>query len=88
MEKAYRTKPLDADNRRDPNTNLWCVKCHKDLDPKKNYRYVHIVDGGHVVLHAEDEEIYNSRENPKNDDLGSFPIGNDCAKKLGTEWTS
>jgi len=49
---------------------------------------VHLVDGGGYVLHPEDEERYAE----ENDDGGAsdllwFPIGTDCARKLGLAWT-
>lgn len=81
---VYRTEYLDQDNNRRSKTDLSCIACGKDLDPSKRHRMVHMVDGGPFVLHPEDEKLY-----PKNDpgDLGCWPIGSDCARKLGLEWS-
>lgn len=78
-----RKKYLDADYRKDPKTDLFCCKCQRDIRNKSNYRMVHIVDGGHMVLHPEDEALYVS----DGGDMYFFPIGPDCARQIGLEWT-
>ena len=80
---SLRTKFIDFDARRDPKTDFFCCACQKDMDPKKPCRAVHLVDGGMYALHPKDEEKYA----PDGGDLGCHPIGSDCAKKLGLEWT-
>lgn len=81
MDKPYRTKFLDYDARRDPKTNVFCVRCQKDIkgEPKL---HVHLVDGGPFVLHPEDENKYVD----DGGDLLFHPIGSCCAKILGMEW--
>jgi hypothetical protein len=44
---------------------------------------VHLIDGGDTVLHPSDETAYVSDSG----DLGAQPIGSDCARKLGLEWS-
>lgn len=78
-----RTKFVDYDARRDPKTNHFCVACQKDLKPGVPYREVHLVNGGPFALHPEDEPKYESDSG----EMGMWPIGNDCARKLGLEWT-
>jgi hypothetical protein len=74
----------DPDFRREPITDYSCVNCHRAISKKKgNYRLVHVVSGGVMYLHPEDEALYT----PDTGDCGLFPVGMDCAKKIGIEWT-
>lgn len=82
-DKPYRTKFTEFDGRRDPKTDVWCCVCQKDLKPGQPRRAVHLVEGGAFALHPEDEAIYV----PDGGDMGAFPIGSDCARRLGLEWT-
>lgn len=59
--------------------------CQKDLNPNKPCRWVHCIQGGMFALHPEDESKYEYNDAS---DMGSWPIGLDCAKKLGLEWTT
>jgi hypothetical protein len=80
---APRTKFLDYDAQRTPKTPFSCVMCQRDLDPQdRKVHWVHLVDDV-LVLHPADESHYT----PDVQDRGMFPIGPDCAKKLGVEWT-
>lgn len=79
-----RTAQLDADNRREPRTTHYCVRCHKDLIPGQPFRMVHLIAGGAQVLHPEDEALYQN----DGGDMYWFPIGNDCAKKVGLDFTT
>jgi hypothetical protein len=78
-----RTKPIDYDARRDPRTDFYCIVCQKDMDRSKPCRSVHLIEGGPIVLHPDDESKYVS----DGGEMGCCPIGEDCAKKLGREWT-
>lgn len=78
-----RTKCIDPDNRRNPQSNHYCCRCHKDLKPGQPFRMVHLVNGGPFALHPEDESSYVS----DGGDMLFFPIGSDCARKVGLEWT-
>jgi hypothetical protein len=85
--KPYRTKFIDFDARPNPKTSHWCIACQRDLDPSKPAFWVHCVDGAPYALHPEDEAIYNALpDSAKGGEMGCFPIGNDCVKKLGVEW--
>lgn len=77
------TKYLDQNNRRQPKSDFYCIACSKDLEPGQPYRHVHLVNGGPFVLHPDCEASYV----PDGGDMGSFPIGGDCALKLGLEWS-
>ena len=80
---TYRTKFIDYDaNYSRAKTDFICIACQHDLNPKRA-RFVHCVNGGPFALHPDDESKYV----PDRGDMGCFPIGPDCAKKLGLEWT-
>jgi len=84
--RLLRTIPIstgDPDYRRRPTTDYYCVNCHKPLDRTKRHRLIHIIDGGSLVLHPDDEHGYRS----DNADCGLHPIGTDCAKRYGLEWS-
>lgn len=83
ISEEHRTKDIDFDARRDPKTNHYCVACQKDLKQGQKHRTVHMIKGGYTALHPEDEHKYK----PDSGDMGHWPIGMDCAKKLGLEWT-
>ena len=86
-EAPYRTTHIDGDYRRDPLTSVFCARCQKDLKPGQKRRGVHMVDGGAMVLHPEDEAIFAATPNTANGDCGFFLVGMDCARKIGMEWT-
>lgn len=81
--RPYRTKFLDYDARPSPKTEFFCVRCQRDIKPGAPHRLVHLVDGGYMILHPEDESKYRDDRG----DLGLHPIGMDCARKIGLEWT-
>lgn len=78
-----RTKYTDPDYRRDPKTETYCAICQRDLKPDQPRRIIHCVDGGMSALHPDDEAGYT----PDGGDMGCWPIGMDCAKRLGLEWS-
>lgn len=80
---VYRTKFTDPDNRPQPKTGHYCARCHRDLKPGQPFRVIHMVDGGPFALHPEDEIIYRN----DGSDMGCFPVGMDCARRIGLEWT-
>jgi hypothetical protein len=88
----FRTKFIDPDYRRDPKTERFCVRCQKDLKPGQPFRVIHLVDGGPFALHRDDEAAYQAQSAaaPGGQDageLGCFPVGMDCARKIGLEFT-
>lgn len=81
---AYiKTEFLDPDFRREPKTDLFCYCCQKDIKPGSNYRMIHVIAGGAKVLHPDSEADFVAGAG----DMGSFPIGPDCARKLGLQWS-
>ncbi len=85
---AYRTAQLDADNRREPKTDVFCVRCHKDLKAGQPRRLVHIEDSSHArVVHPADTAAFEASDAARGE-MGWFPVGMDCAKKIGVEFTA
>lgn len=84
MLKLLNAFDCDPDFRRDPKTQLFCWRCQKDLKPDQAKRWIHLVDGGNQILHPDSEGDYRSDEA----DCGFLPVGMDCARKIGIEWTS
>lgn len=71
------------DYRKKPKSDYYCVVCQKAIRKGSTHRLIHLVDGGNTVLHPQDEHLYQ----PDGGDCGLHPIGNDCAKKAGLEWS-
>lgn len=76
-------KELDYDARPRSKTDRSCVKCQRDIKPNSPVRGVHVVEGGNMILHPNDESLYASDSG----DMGHFIVGMDCAKQIGIEWT-
>lgn len=72
----------DPDFRRRPKTRLFCYQCQKDLKPDSAYRMIFIVESM-SALHPDDVAGHVMGK----DDLGWLPIGSDCARRLGLEWS-
>lgn len=82
-QAALRTKFIDPDYRVDPKTDHFCGRCQKDMKPGQPYRVIHLVNGGPFALHRDYEAAYKADAG----DLVCFPVGMDCAKKIGLEYT-
>ena len=83
---TYRTAFIDPDFSRKPRPNLtgiMCYRCGKPIKEGSKYRVVHVDANdylGMVAVHPEDEHLA-----PQSDDW--MPVGMDCAKKIGMEFT-
>lgn len=85
---AFKTKYLDPDYRKTPKTDFFCCACQRDLNPSRPCRQVYLVGNGLDVLHPSEWATYDPATDSTGHDLrGKYPIGNDCARKLGLEWT-
>lgn len=81
---ALRTKPLVTTHKgRRPKTEHYCVACHRDLKWGQPAVLIHCINGGFTVLHPGDEHLYTE----DGGEMGYHPLGMDCAKRLGLEWT-
>lgn len=81
---TIRTKFIDFDSRREPKTKHYCVACQKDL--KGLHRFVYVGEGMEAI-HPDDVSSYLSDPTRSSIGIGPFPIGMDCAKRLGLEWS-
>lgn len=87
----YRTKWIDPDFRRPPKTSLFCVRCERDLNPKKPMRFIAYELDTQSAIHSEDWEKagidIKSRRAVHLDSFVVGPVGMECAKKIGIEYT-
>lgn len=98
-----RLKFIDFDARRDPRTDHWCIRCQKDIAPDQPHATVRclVIDGAPYALHPDDEAAYDRGETAAfttsidaqdvpmkiESDLGHVPMGLDCVRRHGREWT-
>ena len=82
MESPYRTVYLDPDFRRDPKTNCFCCVCQKDIKGGPRF-FARLLDHGITAGHPEDEHMVPEG---LEHDLGTHPVGNECARRIGREW--
>jgi len=59
-----------------------CAVCGRTIRNEARAVWVHIVDGGGVILHRDDEAAYAS----DGGDLGLYPVGPECAKRIPKEY--
>ena len=74
-----KTTYLDPDYRVEPTTDFYCIRCQKSLKGRKR-RWIVLDDPayGVTVIHPQDAPEGAER----------FPVGMDCAKQIGIEFTS
>lgn len=82
--KLLNAYDCDPDFRREPKTQVFCWRCQKDLKPGQKRREIHLINGGNMILHPASESEYA----PDGGDCGFLPVGMDCAKVIGLEWTT
>lgn len=84
---AYRTAELPSRKDFDtPSEGSFCYLCGKKLKGRNDFQ-IHVVDGGGVVLHRDDEALYEQEGDPSAD-LGGWNIGPDCAKKIDSDFVT
>lgn len=81
-----RTRFIDFDSRRNPKTSFYCVCCQKDVKPGQRHRLVYVGEGMEAI-HPEDVAEYVANPDKSSINIGPFPMGLTCSKKLGLEWT-
>lgn len=72
---------LDFDARREPKTGHFCVKCQRDLDPSVPFRTVTVLSNGSAMV------VHPKGVQPPAESAQLWPIGDDCAYRLGVFWT-
>ena len=87
----YRTSFIDPDYRRDPKTDRYCYRCQRDLKPGQPFRYIAYELDRPEAIHADDWEAAKieivARRAPHLDAFVIGPVGMDCARKIGLEFT-
>jgi hypothetical protein len=93
VTEAIRTKWMDPDFRRDPKTDRYCILCQRDLTPGQPHRIVRWELDRWEAIHPDDMERARveipARRAPHLHDraIEEGPIGMDCARRLGLEWS-
>lgn len=80
----------NPDFRRKPKTDVYCWRCQKDLAPNQPKRWVVFTADGSAIIHPDDLPDASTAYGDEwhvNNTMGAFPVGMDCAKKIGMEWT-
>lgn len=73
---------LDFDARREPKTAHFCIKCQRDLDPTQRFRTVCVLSNGSAMV------VHPKGAQPASDAAEVWPIGDDCAGRLGIFWSA
>ena len=91
MSTMRECQTWSPDHRKWSKSEVWCCHCGKTLRPGQRRRYVHVIFGGATILHPGDEAQFAEGityfGGGNGDDLGFHPVGLDCAKRIGLEWT-
>ena len=82
--RVIRTKALAGNYRREPQTADACARCRREINPGEARRWVRLTTSG-AVIHPADVALLTPADWGITD-LGEFPVGEDCAKKLGLDW--
>lgn len=69
---------LDFDARREPKTDHCCIKCQRDLKPGQPFRVVALLSETMEIIHPDE---------PPQDGAQIWPLGMDCARRVGLEWS-
>lgn len=85
-----RSEFLDFDARREPKTDLFCVKCQRDLNPRRVYRLVWMPKEWQPFTYHPDDVVDGHVEDADEGRIAvvAHPIGPDCAEAHGMEWTT
>lgn len=77
--QEYRSSFIDADFRPKNRPGVQCYRCGRVIKENSSFRVVHVVES-QLAVHPEDEHLA-----PDNDDW--LPLGMDCARRIGFEFT-
>lgn len=70
----------NPDFRRQPKTERYCWRCQKDLGANQPARFITFTADGEHIIHPADIDQATAT-------LGAFPVGLDCAAKIGMDWS-
>lgn len=87
---AYRSQWMDPDFRRDPKTRRFCGLCQRDLAPAQPHRFVLYELDRYEAVHRDDWEAARDQitaSRTAHHPVIVEPIGMDCARRLGLEWS-
>jgi hypothetical protein len=87
---TFRTKWTDPDFRKNPKTNHFCCLCHRDLKPGQKHRLIMVEEDKWEAVHSDDWGLARIEIEPgpqDRDRVWIMPVGMDCARKLGLEWS-
>lgn len=91
MAEAFRAKWMNPDLRRHPLRHPYCSICGRALTPGQPHRYVLYELDRYEAVHAGDWDAARcdilARRNVVGEPLLVEPIGMDCARRLGFEWS-
>lgn len=86
MQEQIEAVYTDPDFRRTPKTDLYCGICQRDIKTK-NYREAFLIESGFVAVHPDQVLLISEEEQKKTEVWGWTPVGNDCAKRIGLDFT-
>ncbi|MEH3108933.1 MAG: hypothetical protein PGN22_02380 [Agrobacterium cavarae] len=82
---GHRSKYIDPDFRRDPKSKLFCVRCQKDIKDGQSHLFVCYEFDTMSAVHPDDWEKAMEAHPAA---FAILPIGKDCAKKIGIQYTA
>lgn len=87
----HRTRFIDPDYRRSPKTLFFCARCQKDLAADQAHRFIAYELDDPCAIHSEDWEIAKADIAARRiQGAAAFcvePVGMDCARRIGLEYT-
>lgn len=83
---TYRVKFIDPDFRKPPATQVFCARCEKDIKEGKPRRYICYEFETMSAVHPDDWDSARFA-NPVEFAFAVVPVGMDCAKRIGLDWT-
>jgi hypothetical protein len=83
LSESFRSKWMDPDFRPSPKHGLFCRICMRDLKPSQKRRVVMFCENHFEAVHQNDWDKAKATGGVWNVE----PVGMDCAKRLGLEWS-
>lgn len=85
MERKIHSS-YSPDFRKNPKTDHFCAYCQKDLVPGKEGGWVYVIENDLDILHPMDYKKGLNQVSDLSHKYGLYPVGPECAKKIGKEW--